>query len=268
MISCKELDHAQNHPIRFSAKASRTVTSRRRQLEFLILQNALMSASPSREFAKARTSFWAVLAVTSAAAQSCPSERRDRREIADRRIDHVRYLAMSATMNCMRCARSKIECLASRTRSRRTNNVWCGRPDSNRHGETPNGFSYHLRLSPPPMNIRRLWSGLSLHPSEVALGAARLVSTPSPVGAWLGIASKGFPDFGQFYVAGFPARTQSLKSVASTIPPRPHMVSRWTTGSGAARSGAARFSRPRGSAARRQARYPTERKSRCPATPR
>jgi hypothetical protein len=41
---------------------------------------------------------------------------------------------------------------------------WCGRPDSNRHGESPNGFSYHLRLSPPP--TWRLWSGLSLHPSK------------------------------------------------------------------------------------------------------
>ena len=50
----------------------------------------------------------------------------------------------------------------------------------------PYGFSY-------PYGFRRdhqtviLWSGLSLHPSN-ALGAARLVSTPSLLGAWLGIA--------------------------------------------------------------------------------
>ncbi len=41
------------------------------------------------------------------------------------------------------------------------------------------------------------WSGLYLHRSVRALGAARLVSTPSrrPSGrsAWLGIASEGFP---------------------------------------------------------------------------
>ena len=38
------------------------------------------------------------------------------------------------------------------------------------------------------------------------LGAARLVSTPSRkrFRAWLGIAISGFPDFEQFYAAGFP----------------------------------------------------------------
>jgi len=44
------------------------------------------------------------------------------------------------------------------------------------------------------------------------LGAARLVSTPSrpeiSVQAWLGIAISGFPEFGQFCIAGFPASTQ------------------------------------------------------------
>lgn len=34
----------------------------------------------------------------------------------------------------------------------------------------------------------RSWSGLSLHRSVAALGAARLVSTPSRHRAWLGIA--------------------------------------------------------------------------------
>src|SRR6266436_1599664 len=41
------------------------------------------------------------------------------------------------------------------------------------------------RLSPPPR--RRSWSGLSLRHSLPTVGAARLVSTPSPAGAWLGI---------------------------------------------------------------------------------
>jgi hypothetical protein len=53
------------------------------------------------------------------------------------------------------------------------------------------------------------------------LGAARLVSTPSRFRAWLGIAIAGFPEFGQFCVRGFPRRTQTFKSVASAIPPRP-----------------------------------------------
>jgi hypothetical protein len=52
----------------------------------------------------------------------------------------------------------------------------------------------------------RLWSGLSLRLSRrMALGAARLVSTPSPA---QGLARdhhlKGFPEFGQFYIKGFP----------------------------------------------------------------
>jgi hypothetical protein len=73
-----------------------------------------------------------------------------------------------------------------------------------------------------------LWSGLSLHrlPMLRGLGAARLVSTPSrrkfSVQAWLGIAISGFPEFGQFCIAGFPASTQVfLKSAAYAIPPRP-----------------------------------------------
>ncbi len=44
------------------------------------------------------------------------------------------------------------------------------------------------------------------------LGAARLVSTPSRLEcscrAWLGIAISGFPEFGQFCIASFPASTQ------------------------------------------------------------
>ena len=40
--------------------------------------------------------------------------------------------------------------------------------------------------------------------------------------AWLGIAISGFPDFGQFCIAGFPVSTQVfLKSAAYAIPPRP-----------------------------------------------
>ena len=71
----------------------------------------------------------------------------------------------------------------------------------------PNGFSYHFGFRRRPDG--RSWSGLSLHRGVAALGAARLVSTPSRFRAWLGIAIEGFPDFEQFYVFGFPKRTQN-----------------------------------------------------------
>jgi hypothetical protein len=35
---------------------------------------------------------------------------------------------------------------------------WCGRRESNPHGVTPNGFSYHLRLSPPRLARARFGS--------------------------------------------------------------------------------------------------------------
>ena len=60
-----------------------------------------------------------------------------------------------------------------------------------------------------------LRSGLSLHhpPKVRSLGAARLVSTPSRsvfLRAWLGIAIEGFPEFEQFYIAGFPGEHSSF----------------------------------------------------------
>jgi hypothetical protein len=86
----------------------------------------------------------------------------------------------------------------------------------------PYGFSYQLRLS-PPLRLQRLWSGLSLHRGVAALGAARLVSTPSRRRAWLGITSEGFPEFEQFCVPGFPGRTQlGLSPLRLPISPRPH----------------------------------------------
>src|SRR5208282_6795552 len=55
-----------------------------------------------------------------------------------------------------------------------------------------------------------------------ALGAARLVSTPSLSGLARDCHLTGFPEFEQFCVPGFPGRTQMIfKSVASTVPPRP-----------------------------------------------
>jgi hypothetical protein len=55
-----------------------------------------------------------------------------------------------------------------------------------------------------------------------ALGAARLVSTPShrPFGGALssGLPITGFPEFGQFRTFGFPEGTQSFKSSSVNIP--------------------------------------------------
>src|SRR5712692_9964715 len=49
-------------------------------------------------------------------------------------------------------------------------------------------------------------------PWRCALGAARLVSTPSLSGLARDCHLTGFPDFEQFCVPGFPARTQSTSS--------------------------------------------------------
>ena len=70
---------------------------------------------------------------------------------------------------------------------------WCPRPESNRHA-LRRGIFFPLRLSPPPSpKKRRSWAGARLHHSLSALGARRLLSTPSeePFGsrAWLGISS-------------------------------------------------------------------------------
>ena len=102
----------------------------------------------------------------------------------------------------------------------------------------PNGFFYLLRLSPPCRKARPrdapvgLWSGLYLHRDRSvfrrsAVGAARLVSTPSPpefsVGAWLGIAiSQGSPNLSS---SASPVFRRALKLRLSPmrlpIPPRP-----------------------------------------------
>jgi hypothetical protein len=67
---------------------------------------------------------------------------------------------------------------------------WCGRRDSNPHGITPDGFSYQLLLSPPRDCVCGLDYTFTL---ACALGAARLVSTPSPPGLGSGLPSDRFP---------------------------------------------------------------------------
>ncbi|MEY2943306.1 MAG: hypothetical protein RLY97_1320 [Pseudomonadota bacterium] len=106
---------------------------------------------------------------------------------------------------------------------------WCGRGDLNPHGQSPTNFltrhGFHRR---PPCDIchmRGVWSldyPFTIFPAwPENLGAARLVSTPSqrmkPQGLARDCHLTGFPEFGQFYVSGFPLRTQfTHKSVAST----------------------------------------------------
>jgi len=71
-----------------------------------------------------------------------------------------------------------------------------------------------LRLSPPPSGVRGLDYPFTLARSFRCCPSS-LYTFPL-AGAWLGIASEGFPDFEQFYAQGFPQGTQWLKSDAST----------------------------------------------------
>src|SRR5437879_3699189 len=87
------------------------------------------------------------------------------------------------------------------------------------------GFSYHFGFR---RRRRRSWSGLSLRHSRKALGAARLVSTPSretvaPAGLARDRHLTGFPEFERFYVRRFRRRTQVFSSspLRLPIPPRP-----------------------------------------------
>jgi hypothetical protein len=111
--------------------------------------------------------------------------------------------------------------------SDRSQDSWCGRWESNPHGLKPNGFSYHFGFHRHPFGC--LWSGLSLHHASAnrRVGAARLVSTPSPVLSRRSLARDrhftGFPEFEQFYIAHFHASTQfCLSPLRLPIPPRPH----------------------------------------------
>ena len=80
----------------------------------------------------------------------------------------------------------------------------------------PCGFSSHFGFRRPAG--AGSWSGLYLHHSYVRIRCcpSSLYTFPDKIRAWLGIAISGFPDFEQFYAAGFPTGTQvSFKSAAS-----------------------------------------------------
>ena len=74
----------------------------------------------------------------------------------------------------------------------------------------PYGFSYHFGFRRrPTQDVRGLDYTFTVA-GVAALGAARLVSTPSRLRAWLGIAFAGFPDFEQFCIKRFRLSTQEL----------------------------------------------------------
>jgi len=89
------------------------------------------------------------------------------------------------------------------------------------------GFSRHFGFRRPrePCKPRGSWSGARLHRSRSALGARRLLSTPSPLfasRAWLGVSSsftlRAFTEFDGLHLVDFSSRAQFVlsESAAST----------------------------------------------------
>ena len=102
---------------------------------------------------------------------------------------------------------------------------WCGRGDLNPH--RPCGPTDFLAATAFAAAIRRLRSGLSLHHSPMCPGGrccpSSLYTFPSR-GLARDCHFKGFPEFGQFYVAGFPARTHIPSPLRLPVSPRPRGV--------------------------------------------
>ena len=93
---------------------------------------------------------------------------------------------------------------------------WCPRPESNRHDREVEGFSYHFGFR--RQRMRCSWSGARLHHSLAAVGARRLLSTPSQAlaWAWLGVgsdakASRAFADFDGLHFGRFPPKAQIVQ---------------------------------------------------------
>ena len=109
--------------------------------------------------------------------------------------------------------------------SRASPERWCGRRDSNPHSLAGSGFSYHFGFRRRLSGVRGLDYPFAI--AARALGAARLVSTPSPLP---GLArdwhvEPAFPDFERFCSAGFPAGTPIVSLLRLPISPRPHVSS-------------------------------------------
>ena len=100
--------------------------------------------------------------------------------------------------------------------------VWCGRGDLNPHDLLGSADFHTTSAFAASLGEFVVWTIPSPFPAR-GLGAARLVSTPSrTIRAWLGIAIQGFPDFEQFYSAGFPdGHSISLSPLCLPISPRP-----------------------------------------------
>jgi hypothetical protein len=80
------------------------------------------------------------------------------------------------------------------------------------------GIFVTLRLSPPAVAVRVLDYAFTM--ALRAVGAPRLVSTPSPCEAWLGVAStvavRSFTEFEGIHAGAFAARCSIYKSLVST----------------------------------------------------
>jgi hypothetical protein len=133
-------------------------------------------------------------------------------------------------VRCQRRFRTSGACKLSAT-------VWCGRPDSNRHSDfSPRDFLTRYgfrRLAFAPMRSDKV-CGLD-YPFTVAgaeafaLGAARLVSTPSHQSfdqcAWLGIACYRFPRIWAVLLPRFPGgHSIFLSPLRLPVPPRPRLA--------------------------------------------
>jgi len=95
--------------------------------------------------------------------------------------------------------------------------AWCLGRESNPYG-LRRGIFFTLRLSPPAAAVRALDYAFTMAPC--AVGAPRLVSTPSPCEAWLGVAStiaaRGFTEFEGIHAGAFASRCSIFKSLVST----------------------------------------------------
>src|ERR1035438_7042889 len=90
---------------------------------------------------------------------------------------------------------------------------WCGRWDLNPHRPCgPADFLTGHGFRRPAIRRFAVWTIPSPYSAilEVRRCPSSLYTFPAKnsVQAWLGIAIAGFPEFGQFYIAGFPASTQ------------------------------------------------------------
>ena len=89
--------------------------------------------------------------------------------------------------------------------------TWCLGRESNPYG-LRRGIFFTLRLSPPAAAVRALDYAFTM--ALRAVGAPRLVSTPSPCEAWLGVASaiaaRGFTEFEGIHAGAFASRCSIL----------------------------------------------------------